>query len=165
MDLLRGWKRSLLLLAFVAGLASSAAAAARADTAAIAKTIKEDVAQLIAGLDAHDAVKTTAYDAPDVVSMECGRPSTLGVEADRKGFEMGFARNPLWKVRLINETVDVANSGDMAVYRGTYHEDSSRAGVLMTHEMNFLAEFKLQSDRSWKIAWYIVSSTEQSHPK
>ena len=165
MSLLRDWKRSLLLTFFAAAVASSPAAAAPADAAAIAKTIKADVAQLIAGLNAHDPVRATAYDAPDVISMECGRPSTIGIDADREGFKIGFARNPLWRVRLIDETVDVASSGDMAVYRGTYHEDSSRAGVAMTHKMNFLAEFKRQRDGSWKIAWYIVSGMEQSHPK
>lgn len=159
------WRRSLLLLAFAAAAATSPAAAVPPDTATIAKTIKADVAQLIAGLNAHDAVKTTAFDAADVVSMECGRPSTVGIEADREGLKFGFAHNPLWRVRLIDETVDVASSGDLAVYRGTYHEDSSRAGVAMTHEMNFLAEFKRQSDGSWKIAWYIVSNMGPSHPK
>ncbi|HEY1527508.1 MAG TPA: nuclear transport factor 2 family protein [Candidatus Angelobacter sp.] len=140
-------------------------AAMSADKAAIAQTIKTDVAQLVSGLNAHDAVKTTAYDAPDIISMECGSPPTVGVEADRDGFKTGFAHDPFWRVSLIDETVDVASSGDMAVYRGTYNEDHGRAGVLMTHKTNFIAEFKRQSDRSWKIVWYTVSNMEQSHPK
>jgi ketosteroid isomerase-like protein len=122
-------------------------------------------ARNVAGLNAHDPVKTTAYDAPNVISMECGSPSTVGVEADREGFKTGFAHDPLWKVSLIDETVDVASSGDLAVYRGTYHEDNSRAGVLTTDKTNFLAESKHQSDGSWKIVWYSVSNMEKSHPK
>jgi hypothetical protein len=59
-----------------------------------AETIKTDVAQLAAGINAHDAVKATAYDAPNILSMECGSPSTVGVEADREGFKRGFARDP-----------------------------------------------------------------------
>jgi ketosteroid isomerase-like protein len=165
MNLSAFWRSSLLILAFaVAGTASSTAAVS-VDTAAIAETIKTDVAQLVAGLNAHDAVKTTAYDDPNIVSMECGSPSTIGAEADRDGFKMGFAHDPLWRVSLIDETVDVASSGDLAVYRGTYNEDNSRAGVLMAHKTNFLAEFKLQSDGSWRIVWYSVSNMEQSHPK
>ena len=159
------WKPSLLLLACAAAGTVSSTVAASVDTAAIAKTIKTDVAQLVAGLNAHDAVKTTAYDAPNIISMECGSPSTIGVEADREGFKMGFAHDPFWRVSLIDETVDVASSGDLAVYRGTYNEDNSRAGVLMTHKTNFIAEFKRQSDGSWKIVWYSVSNMEQSHPK
>lgn len=153
------------MLAVAAAGSVSWTAAAPVDKAAIAQTIKADVAQLVAGLNAHDAVKTTAYDAPDIISIECGSPPTVGIEADREGFKTGFARDPLWKVSLINETVDVASSGDMAVYRGAYNEDHGREGVLMTHKTNFIAEFRRQSDRSWKMVWYSVSNMKQSHPK
>ena len=157
------WKSSLIL--FVFAEAALSAAAATVDRATVAKTIKADVARLVAALNAHDAFKTTAYDAPDIVSMECGSPSTIGLEADREGFKAGFAHDPLWKVGLIDETVDVASSGDLAVYRGTYNEDNSRAGVLVTHKTNFIAEFKRQDDGTWKIVWYSVSNMEKSHPK
>ena len=93
MNLSAYWKPSFLLLAFAA--AASSTAPASVDTAAIAETIKADVAQLVAGLNAHDAVKTTAYDTPNIISMECGSPSTVGVEADREGFKMGFTRDLL----------------------------------------------------------------------
>lgn len=164
MNLSAYWKPSLLLLAFApVGIASWTAMSI--DKEMIAETIKKDVAQVVAGINAHDAIKTTAYDAPDVISMECDSPSTVGVEADREGFKMGFARDSFWRVSLIDETVDVASSGDLAVYRGTYNEDNGRAGVLMTHKTNFIAEFKRQSDRSWRIVWYSVSNMEKSHPK
>ncbi len=165
MNLSALWKPSLLLLAFVAAGTVSWTTAMPADQAAVAQTIKADVAQIVAGLNAHDAVKTTAYDAPDIVSIECGSPSVVGAEADREGFKTGFAQDPLWRVSLIDETVDVASSGDMAVYRGVYHEDHGRAGVLVTHKTNFIVEFKRQRDRSWKMVWYSVSNMEQSHPK
>ncbi len=155
---------SAFLLAFALGATGSSTAVASPDPA-IADTIKRDVAQLVAGLNAHDAVKTTAFDSEDVVSMECGSPSTVGLEADREGFRTGFAHDPRWNVSLIGETVDVAGSGDMAVYRGTYNEENSSAGVLMTHKTNFIAEFKRQRDGSWKIVWYSVSNMERSHPK
>lgn len=150
----------LVLLAFAATATSSSAA-----NTAIAATIKADVAQLVAGLNAHDADKTTAFDASDVISMECGSPPTTGIEADRDGFKTGFAHDPLWRVSLIDETVDVASSGDLAIYRGTYHEDNGVGGVLMTHKTQFIAEFKRQHDGSWKIAWYVVANMEKSHPK
>jgi ketosteroid isomerase-like protein len=165
MNLSAYWRPSLLLLAFaIAGIKSSAPAMS-VDTTATAETIKTDVAQLVAGINAHDAVKATAYDAPNIISMECGSPSMVGAEADREGVRQGFAHDADWKVSLIDETVDVANSGDLAVYRGTYNEDSSNAGVPMTHKTNFIAEFKRQSDGSWRIAWYSVSNMERSHPK
>jgi ketosteroid isomerase-like protein len=162
MNLSAYWKPSLLLLAFAA---ASATAAESVDTSVVAETIKTEVAQLVAGINAHDPAKATAYDALNVISMECDSPSTIGVEADREGFKAGFAHDPFWKVSLIDETVDVASSGDLAVYRGTYNEDGSRAGVLMTHKANFLAEFKRESDGSWRVVWYSVSHMEPSHPK
>ncbi len=165
MNLPAFWKPSLVLLAFAAAGIASSSRAVSVDTAAIATRVKTDVAQLIAGINAHDAARATAFDAPNVISRECGRPSSVGVEADREGLKMGFAHTPSWRVSLIDETVDVAGSGDLAIYRGTYNEDSNREGVPMTHKMNFIAEFRLQSDRSWKIAWYIVSNMGQSHPK
>lgn len=135
------------------------------DQLAISGTIKAAVAQVVAGINAHDPIKATAYDAPDIISMECGSPSTIGIEADREGFRQGFQHDPLWKVSLIGETVDVAASGDLAVYRGTYNEDNGSDGVLMTHRTNFIAEFKRQSHGSWRIVWYSVSNMERSHPK
>ncbi len=159
------WKPSLLLLA-VATVGTAVWTKSMAnDQSAIAETIKGAVAQVVAGINAHDPIKTTAYDAPDIVSMECGNPSTVGIEADREGFRQGFQHDPLWKVSLIGETVDVTASGDLAVYRGTYNEDNGSDGVLMTHKTNFIAEFKRQSDRSWRMVWYSVSKMERSHPK
>lgn len=159
------WKPSLLLLAIASVGTASWTAEMSADKVAIAKTIKSDVARVVTGINAHDAVQTTAFDAPDIISMECGSPSTVGVEADRQGFKAGFDHDPFWKVSLIDETVDVASSGDLAVYRGTYNEENGNAGVVMTHKTNFLAEFRRQSDKSWRIVWYSVSNMERSHPK
>lgn len=159
-------KTGLLLLAFALAGSWSWTAAKSSDQDSIAATIKTDVAQLVAGLNAHDVARTTAYDAPDVVSMECGRPSTTGIAAEREGFQSGFARNPHWRVSMIGETVDVAGSGDMAVYHGTYNEDSAgQNGVPTTRRMNFTAEFRRQGNGPWKIVWSSVSDMEPSHQK
>jgi len=93
------WNRSLvLLLTLPLAPAVSWAAAASVDTATIAKTIKSDVAQLVAGLNAHDADKTTAFDSPNVVSMECGSPSTVGLEADRDASATALPTTPFGKL-------------------------------------------------------------------
>ena len=144
----------------------SSAVAAALDAEVITKAIKKDVADIVAGLNAHDVAKTTAYDAEDIVSMECGSPPMTGIDADRKGFQGGFANDPDWKVALIDETVDVAGSGDLAIYRGTYNEDNrGRTGAVMTHRTKFIAEFRLQADGAWKMVWYMVANMERSHPK
>ncbi len=159
------WKPSLLLFAVATVGIAVWKGAMPTNQSAFAESIKPAVAQVVAGINAHDPIKTTAYDAPDIISMECGSPSTCGIEADRESFMLGFQHDPLWKVSLIDETVDVASSGDLAVYRGIYSEDNGRAGVLMTHKTNFIAGFKRRNDGSWMIIWYGVSNMEQSHPK
>ena len=159
------WAPTLLLTAIALGATRSTDRSAPPDVTAIADTIKADVAQVVAGLNAHDPGRTTAYDATDIVEIECDSPPMVGIEADRAGFAEGFARDPGWHVSLMSETVDVARSGDLAVYRGAYHEDHSSTNGLMTHRTNFIAEFRRQRDRSWKIAWYSVIAMEPSHPK
>jgi ketosteroid isomerase-like protein len=138
--------------------------AAQAANARIAATIRSDVAQLIAGINAHDPVRATMFDARDMVSMEAGRPPSIGAEADRQGLAMGFQHNPDWRVRLIDETVDVAAAGDMAVYRGTYWQNSSNNGLAMTQRVNFVAGFRRERDGSWKIGWSVVAPQERPHP-
>lgn len=159
--------RRAALLATLAALAATTSPAAPApqDAAAVAREIKSDVAKIVAGINAHDPDKATAFDAQNVVSIECGSAPAVGIDVDREGFRAGFAHDPDWKVSLIDETVDVAAGADMAIYRGTYHEDHGGGDVLMTHKTNFLAEFKRQGDGSWKMVWYSVSYMERAHPK
>ena len=158
-------KPALALIVLSIALAGPSAAAGPVDTTAVAEIIKGNVARLVGGLNAHDVIETTAFDAENIVSMECGSPPSTGIESDREGFKAGFARDPAWRVSLINETVEVASSGDLAVYRGVYNEDNSRAGVLTTHKTNFIAEFKRQGDGTFKMAWYVVANMEPSHRK
>ena len=146
-------------------LGAGSASAAAADRGAIARTIKGEVAQLMAGINAHDPVKATLFDAPDVISMECGRPSSTGAAADLAGFKMAFGYAPSWRVSLIDEAVDVARSGDLAIYRATANQDSANDGVAMTEKVNFVAEFRKQADGSWKMAWTLVAPMERPHKK
>lgn len=142
-----------------------AAAAPNADQASIAKTIRADVADLVAGINAHDADRATRYDAADIVSMEAGRPPSVGAAADKEGLSMAFKYAPSWHVRLIDETVDVAAAGDLAIYRSTYYQDSEDHGTPMTQKVNFVVGFRHQPDGSWKIGWSVVCAQERPHKK
>ncbi|MES1156155.1 MAG: DUF4440 domain-containing protein [Alphaproteobacteria bacterium] len=155
--------------AFIVALAFALAAAtpsqaAPVNKAAIADTIKADIAQMVAGINAHDPVRATMFDAPDIVSMESMREPSVGADADRQGIGMAFQYSPSWQVHLIDESVDVADAGDMAIYRSTYDENSTNDGVRMTHKVNYIAEFRKQADGSWKIAWSVVCAQSRSHP-
>jgi len=157
--------RTLVALFLASLFVTGASQAAPVSKTRIAYTIKSDVAQLMAGINAHDADKATQFDAPDIVSMEAGRPPSIGVAADKEGLGMAFKYAPSWQVRLIDETVDVADAGDMAVYRSTCYQDSADNGTPMTQKVNFVAGFKKQPDGSWKIAWSVVAAQERPHKK
>ncbi len=144
--------------------ASSATAPLAADQAAIGETIRRDVAELVAGINAHDVERATRFDAPDIVSMEGGRPPSSGIESEREGLAMAFKYAPDWRLALVDETVDVARSGELAVYRSTYDENSSDNGVAKTHRVNFIAGFERGDDGAWQVKWSVVAAQGPSHP-
>lgn len=140
-------------------------AAAHQSQSAIASMIKADVAEMVAGINTRDIEKATKFDAPDLVSMESGREPSVGAKADHDGLSMTFKYAPSWHLSLIDETVDVAGAGDMAIYRGTYAEDSLRDGVPFTHTGNYVAGFKRDGDGEWRVHWSVVSWQSPSHKK
>jgi ketosteroid isomerase-like protein len=150
-------------VAFPLFLSSPVVAASNPNIAII---IKADVAEMVAGINAHDPERATKFDAPDLVSMESMREPSIGSEADRQGLSMAFKYSPNWQLSLIEETVDVSDAGEMAVYRSTYNEDStSDAGVPMTHKVNYIAGFKHDTDGIWRIHWSVVCAQSRSHKK
>ena len=155
-----------IVLAAIVTLASGAAANPPVDRAAIVATIKADMASIIDGINAHDAQKATSYDAPDMISMEAGRPSTTGAEADRSGMAMAMKYVPSWRVHVLEESIDLAESGDMAVYRCTANQEfTADDGTPMVERMNYLAELKRGPGGAWNVAWSMVAPMEKPHKK
>jgi uncharacterized protein (TIGR02246 family) len=89
------------------------------DTAKISDAIKADVAQRIAAVNAHDADKYASHYATDAIAMRSGRPNSVGVAAIEASFKQTLAETPDLKVTLSDQVVDVASSGDLAVFRST----------------------------------------------
>jgi ketosteroid isomerase-like protein len=136
---------------------------ANASEKSVSDAVKACVAGEIAGINAHDAVKATACEVSDTISMESGRPASIGRDNYIAGLKMAFQHEPAWHLRLIEEAVDVPRSGDMAVYRSTYYQDSMISGAPATQKVNFIALLRKQQDGSWKIAWSVVSNIEKPH--
>ena len=156
---------SRALLAVSLAIACGGQARAAVDKARVAAEVKAAVAATVSGINAHDPARATAYDATDVVSMEALRPDSHGLADDMAGFKMAFGYAPSWRLSLVEESVDVADSGEMALYRSTYNEDSVNDGVPMTHHTHFIAEFRRGAEGTWKMLWYVVSPLERSHKK
>lgn len=131
----------------------------------IANKIKAEVASITAGINAHGFDQATHYDSDDIVSMESGRPTSYGILEERKGLSEAFHDAPTWQLSLIEATVDVANSGELAIYRSTYNSGSVDNGVPMTQRANFIAEFRRNKTGEFKVVWSVVSWIEKSHKK
>ena len=137
----------------------------RPSQSAIASQIKTDVAEIVAGINGKDIDKATKFDAPDMISMESMRAPSIGPKADRDGLSMAFKYAPSWHLTMVDETVDVAKAADMAVYRGTYDEDSLREGVPFTHRGNYIAGFRRDPDGMWRVHWSVVAWQSASQKK
>lgn len=140
------------------------AAKSTLDTRKIADAVKADAAQYVLDFNAHDAVRAAGHDAPDVLVMEGGSPNVSGATADLAGFKKGFASDPTSKIALIDEAVDLAASGDMAIYRAIFVHSWTRVNTPVTRKINFLAVYKPQVDGSWKIQSYVLSGMEPAQP-
>jgi ketosteroid isomerase-like protein len=162
---MRKLHRSIAIAVCLGAVAAPASAAPPASRAAIAAAIKADVAEIIAGINAKDIDKATRFDAPDLISMESMREPSVGARADRDGLSMTFKYSPSWHLTRIDESVDVARAGDMAIYRGTYTEDSLRDGVPFTHKGNYVAGFRRDPDGEWRIHWSVIAWQSPSQKK
>jgi ketosteroid isomerase-like protein len=132
---------------------------------AITSQIRADVAEIIAGINTKDIDKATEFDAPDLISMESGREPSVGAKADRDGLSMAFKYSPSWHLSMIDESVDVAKAGDVAIYQGTYAEDSMRDGVSYTHKGNYVAGFRRDPDGMWRVHWSVIAWQSPSKKK
>lgn len=132
---------------------------------AVASQIKADVAEIITGINSKEIDKATKFDAADLISMESMREPSIGAKADRDGLSLTFKYAPSWHLTMIDEAVDVAKAGDMAVYRGTYAEDSTRDGVPYTHKGNYIAGFRRDPDGMWRIHWSMIAWQSPSKKK
>jgi len=149
-----------LILASLAACDTIASNTVATDTAKIEAAVKADIHQLVIDYNAHDAAKAAARDAPDYISMFHGVPNAIGPAADRANMEKQMT-DPATRFELMDEVVDVAASGDLAVYRATYrfHFTNPETRTVATETGNWIAGYKTQPDGSLKLAWSIGADT------
>jgi hypothetical protein len=120
---------------------------------------------MVAGINTHNAAQATAYDAPNVIVVQSGQPNMTGAVADLADYKRGFAAAPSWRVSLVQEAVDVPVSGDMAVYRSVYNQDSLHDNVPFTSRVNFISGWSRHENGAWLMDWYAISEMEKAHKK
>ncbi len=159
---LAGAALTVLLAATLGACAKPVAEPAKpvVDTAKVADTVKADVRQMIADFNAHDAAKAVTHDAPDYVGMFHGLPNVKGVAEDLELTKQQLADTSS-KIDVADEVVDVAASGDMAVYRATYTYGFTdpKTKAATTETGNWVMGYKAQPDGALKLAWGVVSDT------
>jgi ketosteroid isomerase-like protein len=143
----------------------SAHASGSVDRTTVGDAIKAQVRDIATGINTHNAAQATMHDAPDILVVESGQPNTVGAAADLAGFKQAFAAAPGWRVRLVEETVDVPASGDMAVYRAVFNQDSMHDKVPFTQKVNFISGWRLHENGAWMMDWCAISEMEKSHKK
>jgi ketosteroid isomerase-like protein len=137
-----------------------ASAETKVDKTAVQKTIKNDVRDLVESFNNKNIEKAVTHDTPDVVFMLHGAPNAVGPDQDLKATKK-IAVDPLAWITIGNETVDVSDAGDMAVYRTSYNlrmTDPKTKKEAHEHG-NWVIGYKKQPNDTWKIAWNVVSDT------
>ncbi len=153
---------SILLAAVLAGSPAIASTHHQLPQSAIARQIEADVAEIVHGINTRNINEATKFDAPSLISMESMRTPSYGAKADHDGLSDVFKYEPSWHLSMIDEAVDVARSGEMAIYRSTYRENSTREGTPYTHKVNYIAGFQRDADGMWRIHWSVVCAQSPS---
>ena len=143
-------------LALVAGCNTAPAV----DSAKVGDEVKYNMAEMVAAFAARDADKAVSWDAPDFVGMMHGVANVSGQEADRALTKEQVA-DPAMKFSVSNEVVDVAASGDLAVWRASYSYSYTDPVTKQpkTELGNWVVGWKRQADGTMKEAWGVVSDT------
>jgi ketosteroid isomerase-like protein len=143
-----------IAVAALAGCSKPKAGALTADD------VKADVHNLLAAFNNHDAAGTVAHDAPDFVGMFHGMANNVGPAADLAITKLQVA-DPNARIDVSNETVDVAKSGEIAVYRATYTATSTdpKTRQKVVERGNMMVGYRLQPDGSRKVIWDSFSDT------
>ena len=145
-----------LALALVAGCNNAPAA----DSAKVGEEVKSNMTAMVAAFAARDADKAVSWDAADFVGMMHGMDNVTGPEADRALTREQVA-DPAMKFSVSDEVVDVAASGDLAVWRARYSYSFTDPATKQpkTEVGNWVVGWKRQADGTMKEAWGVVSDT------
>lgn len=130
------------------------------DIAKARDAVLADAHEILAAMNAHDPDRVVSHDEPGIIGMMAGGPNFTGREQDRAAARQQVA-DPAMKLAVSEETVDMAASADLAVYRSTYIYTSTdpKTKKLGVEHGNWLLGYRKQPDGSWKVAWTVISNT------
>lgn len=153
------WSGPAAICFFLAACSQMPASPA-VDTAKVADEVKAAIHTQVDAYAVHDADKAASILAPDAISMFHGEPNLTGAAAGLEQIKAQMS-DPALKLEVSNEAVDVARSGDLAVYRATYHftytnPETKKPAV---ESGNWVAVFMRQPDGTMKLGRDMVLDT------
>ncbi|WP_193743293.1 nuclear transport factor 2 family protein [Sandarakinorhabdus sp. AAP62] len=136
-----------------AGKAPQAEARITVDRQAVAAEVKAAIGTQIEAYAARDPVKAASIAAPDMLGMMHGAPNNVGRDAVLAQIKAQMA-DPALKLEASDETVDVAEAGDMAIYQAIYRFTFTNpaTGQPSVETGNWVAVFKRQADGTMKLS-------------
>lgn len=136
--------------------APSAAAKATAD-------VKAAVAQRVDGYNTRNVTEAVGINAPDHVGMGHGFANVVGPDAELASVKAQLA-DPAMVLAFTDPVIEASASGDLAVYRATYHvtytDPNTRRPA--TEIGNWVAVFKRQPDGTMKLSSEVMSDLPKS---
>jgi ketosteroid isomerase-like protein len=124
-----------------------------ADRGKVAAEVKAAIKTQVDAYAARDAAAAASIAATDMLGMFHGEANVVGKQAVLGQIKAQMA-DPALKLSVSDETVDVAASGDLAVYRATYHFTYTSPATKgpSTEAGNWVAVFSRQSDGTMKMS-------------
>ena len=141
---------SLPLSACTKPAAQADANAAAANTDAAVAAVKSAEGEMLAAFQAKDAAKLTSHYTSDALLAIPGR-TVKGTEAIAKANAGDFA-DPGFALTFVNDTTDVAASGDLGYTSGTFNVSYTdpKTKKVVKESGTYVTVFHKQADGSWK---------------
>jgi len=130
------------------------------DPLEVAREVKAAIKTHVDAYAARDPAKAASILAPDLVVMFHGEANVVGLEKNTAALKAQMS-DPAIKLEVSDETVDVAASGDLAVYHATYRFTFTNPATKQpaTEVGNWVAVFKRQPNGAMKISRDVISDT------
>jgi len=144
------------------GLLSLAACGPRAPAvsgaAKATAEVKAAVAQLVDGYNTRNLSEAVGINAPDHLGMGHGFANVVGADAELASVRAQLA-DPAMVLAFTDPAIEASASGDLAVYRATYHVTYTDPNTKRpaTEVGNWVAVFKRQPDGTMKLSWEVMS--------
>ncbi len=144
----------------VAGWSAQGKVPAKPSADMVTAEVKAAIHTQVQAYVSRDEAKAAIVLAPDIKTFFHGEPNVVGMAAAKAAIQAQLAL-PDVKLEVSDETVDVAGSGELAIYHATYRFSFTdpRTKKPFVEVGNWVAIFKRQPDGVMRLSTDIVADT------